>query len=50
MGFVALFGFALLLRASYSGQFDDVEDIKYIPFREREPEEWPGRTTASKGA
>ena len=48
MAFVALFGFALLLWASYSGQFDDVEDIKYIPFREREPEEWPGRSAAAK--
>jgi nitrogen fixation-related uncharacterized protein len=50
MAFVAIFGLSLLAWAIYSGQFDDIEDIKYIPFREREPEEWPGRTTATKGA
>jgi nitrogen fixation-related uncharacterized protein len=41
MAFVALFGFALLGWAIYSGQLDDLEDTKYIPFNEREPIAWP---------
>ena len=49
MAFVALFGFALLGWALYSGQLDDIEDAKYIPFREQEPEEWPNRSSAAKG-
>ena len=49
MAFVALFGFALLGWALYSGQLDDLDDTKYIPFNEREPEDWPGRSTAPKG-
>ena len=49
MAFVALFGFALLAWAIYSGQLDDLEDTKYIPFNEREPEDWPGRHSAAKG-
>ena len=48
MGFVAVFGLALLAWAIYSGQLDD-DDAKYIPFREREPEAWPGRRTMAKG-
>ena len=43
MGFVALFGFALLAWAIYGGQLDDLEETKYIPFNEREPQAWPGR-------
>jgi nitrogen fixation-related uncharacterized protein len=49
MAFVALFGFALLAWAIYSGQLDDLEETKYIPFNEREPEAWPGRHNATKG-
>ena len=49
MAFVALFGFALLGWALYSGQLDDLEDTKFIPFEEREPEGWPGRSSATKG-
>ncbi len=49
MAFVALFGFALMGWALYSGQLDDVESISYIPLNEREPEAWPGRATAEKG-
>ena len=49
MAFVALFGFALLGWAIYTGQLDDLEDTKYIPFNEREPEDWPGRAIPSKG-
>jgi nitrogen fixation-related uncharacterized protein len=48
MAFVALFGFALLAWAIYSGQLDDLEDTKYIPFNEREPEGWPGRSDTAK--
>jgi hypothetical protein len=48
MAFVALFGFALLAWAIYSGQLDDAEYIKYIPFNEKEPEDWPGRPTVAK--
>lgn len=48
MGFVALFGIALLAWATYSGQLDD-DESKYIPLREREPEAWPGRRTTAKG-
>jgi nitrogen fixation-related uncharacterized protein len=48
MAFVVLFGFALLAWAIYSGQLDDLEDTKYIPFNEREPEAWPGRNSATK--
>ncbi len=50
MAFVALFGFALLAWAIYSGQIDDLEDTKYIPFNEREPEPWPGRARSSEGS
>jgi len=50
MAFVALFGFALLAWGIYSGQLDDIEATKYIPFNEREPEDWPGRSTAAKEA
>ena len=49
MAFVALFGFALLAWGIYSGQLDDLEETKYIPFDEREPEAWPGRQSAAKG-
>ena len=45
MGFVALFGLGTLAWAIYSGQLDDLEDTKYIPFNEREPEPWPGRAS-----
>jgi nitrogen fixation-related uncharacterized protein len=48
MAFVALFGFTLLGWALYSGQLDDLEATKFIPFEEREPEGWPARPT-SKG-
>jgi hypothetical protein len=50
MAFVALFGFGLLGWALYSGQLDDIEETKYIPFDEREPQGWPGRSTSPKGA
>ena len=49
MAFVALFGFALLAWAIYSGQLDNLEETKFIPFDEREPEGWPGRRGAAKG-
>ena len=49
MAFVALFGFVLLGWGLYTHQFDDLEDTNLIPFREREPEPWPGRTPNSKG-
>ena len=49
MAFVALFGFALLAWAIYSGQLDELEATKFIPFDEREPEAWPGRPGAPKG-
>jgi nitrogen fixation-related uncharacterized protein len=43
MAFVVLFAFALLGWAVYSGQLDDVDEIRWIPLREREPEPWPSR-------
>ena len=49
MGFVSLFGLALLGWAIYSGQLDDLEDTKYIPFNESEPIGWPGRGDSSQG-
>ena len=49
MAFAALFGLALLAWAIYSGQLDDPEYTKHIPFNEREPEDWPGRGTVAKG-
>jgi nitrogen fixation-related uncharacterized protein len=49
MAFVALFGFALLAWAIYSGQLDELEETKYIPFDEHEPESWPSRSSAAKG-
>ena len=49
MGLVALFGIVTLGWAVYSGQLDDLEDTKYIPFNEREPEAWPGRQSSPKG-
>jgi len=33
----------------YSGQLDDLEETKFIPFDEREPQAWPGRQSAAKG-
>ena len=49
MALVALLGFVMLGWAIYSGQLDDLEATKYIPFDEREPEDWPGRASISKG-
>ena len=49
MAFVAIFGLALLAWAIYSGQLDDAEALNNIPFNEREPEDWPGRPTVTKG-
>jgi nitrogen fixation-related uncharacterized protein len=48
MAFVTLFGFALLGWAIYSGQLDDLEATKFIPFDEREPVAWPGRPENTK--
>jgi len=48
MAFVAIFGLALLGWAIYSGQLDDAEAVKRIPFNEVEPEGWPGRPTIAK--
>jgi nitrogen fixation-related uncharacterized protein len=48
MGFVVVFGLVLMAWAVYSGQLDD-DDAKYIPFREREPEAWPGRDAITRG-
>jgi nitrogen fixation-related uncharacterized protein len=48
MGFVAIFGLALLAWAIYSGQLDDPEAVLRIPFNEKEPEEWPGRPTIAR--
>jgi nitrogen fixation-related uncharacterized protein len=49
MAFVSLFGFVLLGWAIYSGQLDDLEATKYIPFDEKEPADWPGRRPAEEG-
>ncbi len=49
MAFVALFGFALLGWAIYSGQLDDLEDTKYLVFREEEPLAWPLRRSSGEG-
>jgi len=49
MAFVAFFGLALLAWGDKTGQFENAEDAKYIPFREREPEDWPGRKSSSRG-
>jgi nitrogen fixation-related uncharacterized protein len=48
MAFVALFGFATLGWAIYSGQLDDVEEGKYLVFREEEPLAWPGKTSSEE--
>lgn len=48
MAFVALFGLALLAWAVYSGQLDDPEHTKLIPFNEQEPQDWPGRQKIAK--
>jgi nitrogen fixation-related uncharacterized protein len=49
MAFVAIFGLALLAWAIYSGQLDDADAVKRIPFNEVEPEGWPGGPTITKG-
>lgn len=49
MAFVALFGFALLGWAIYSGQLDELEETRFIPFEEHEPLEWPERHRSVKG-
>lgn len=49
MAFVALLGFVMLGWAIYTGQLDDVEATKYIPFNEKEPADWPGRDPAKEG-
>jgi nitrogen fixation-related uncharacterized protein len=48
MAFVALFGFALLAWGIYSGQLDDVEEGKYLVFRQEEPLPWPGRASSEE--
>ena len=48
MALVVFFALALLAWAVYSGQLDDAEAVKLIPFNEREPEGWPGRADANK--
>jgi hypothetical protein len=48
MAFVALFGFVLLGWGLLAGQFDEIEETKYIPFHEREPAPWPGRAPSAK--
>jgi hypothetical protein len=50
MAFVTLFGLALLGWAIYSGQLDDLEATKFIPFDEGEPQAWPGASNRSKEA
>ena len=49
MAFVALFGLLLLGWGIYSGQLDDLEQTKYIPFNETEPADWPGRAPRKEG-
>ena len=49
MAFVALFGFVLLGWGIYSGQLDDLEQTKYIPFNEKKPADWPGRAPRKEG-
>ena len=49
IGFVAVFGLAMMGWAVYSGQYDDPEGLNRIPLNEIEPEDWPGRSTRAKG-
>ena len=49
MAFVAIFGFVTLGWAIYSGQLDELEETRFIPFEEREPEAWPGRRPSAGG-
>jgi len=48
LGFVTLFGLGMMGWAIYSGQYDDPDALNRIPFNEKEPEDWPGRTTIAK--
>lgn len=48
MAFVVVFALALLAWAVYSGQLDDAEALKRIPFNEEEPADWPGRQRDAK--
>lgn len=50
MAFVALFSLATLAWAIYSGQLDDPEALSRIPLDEREPEDWPGRTSQGRSS
>lgn len=48
MAFVVVFALALLAWAVYSGQLDDPDALRNIPFNEIEPQAWPGRRRTSK--
>ena len=49
MAFVALFGFVLLGWGLETGQFDEMEEIRFIPLEEKEPVAWAGRDAHAKG-
>lgn len=49
MAFVVIFALVTLGWAIYTGQLDEAEDARYIPFSEREPEAWPGRRPGRGG-
>ena len=44
MAFVFLFALATLGWALWSGQLDDLESLRFLVFRDEEPQCWPGRT------
>ena len=43
MAFVSLTGLALIGWGLRTGQFDDIEDVKYRMLEDVEPLGWPGR-------
>jgi cbb3-type cytochrome oxidase maturation protein len=49
MGFVALTGLAFIAWGLRTRQFDDIEEPKYRMLEDREPLDWPGRTTGQGG-
>jgi nitrogen fixation-related uncharacterized protein len=48
IAFVVIFALASLAWAVYSGQLDDADALRRIPFNEKEPADWPGRQRDTK--
>ena len=50
MAFVAASAFAMIAWGLRTGQFDDMEAVKYRMLEDVEPQDWPGRHEPKGGA